>query len=451
MSKDDMTTENNMLTQINMDVNSLLLNKNNFNKGKEKEYENITMLNISDSYLVEDLDEYSRIQIKTKKFNTNLTEGKNTFSNNNNYSYTDFNNEKDASESRMHTAQNVRNVSINNITSKFDYGRNSNLVKFDGNVNNKLPSRTNTNSNNNILEKNKIGVIDVPRKIKKNRKNFNNNKNNFNYNSEYADDECFSGCLTDENQIQAKREDNTVVNLFKYLNFSDTEINCKNSNNLNFNFSGLESENAQQLQNSNYFNNNNNNFVLCEGKEFKDNSGCFQHSHNLNKISSKSFKGSLSGISKITTNNHRNKHFNFDANNASAAYNINSNDNKDCVSNLKVDSAFSNNNYYNKKKTNNNQEINYNKKTDAENKLSNISILSIKSDNSESGKCSEVKCNNNIMDDENEDDADEENNTVIINKKNFIGGKININKNTNSDVNMSYYASDVDEVFIFKY
>lgn len=430
MSKDEFTNENNLLTQINCNVNSLLFREkqvDNFivsnynNNNKEKEFENITMLNISDSYLVEDLDEYSRIQINRNNFycNENLTEHakftlKNNNNNNDNNSNTDIYNEKENSVSRIDTAQNVRNVSINNITSKFNYGRNSNIVKFDANGN-KLQSSTNifsvndnTNTKNNINNTNYINNIEgLPSKIKKNRKNYQSKNNLINKdNSPYADE--YISCLTDDNQFTGKREDNTVVNLFNYLNFSDKEINYKNSNNLNMNFSSLESENA--FLNSNNFNNNN--FLNCEINEF--NNACyFQNSGNLNKISSKSFKGSLSGISKITTSIHRNKFFFSEENN------LNNSNNKE---NLK----------------NNKKNINSSKNA-AENKLSNISILSIKSQNSESARCSVKKYN-----------TDEENNTIIIisknNEKNLNWNDLNVNKN-NSVIDMSYYASDVDEVF----
>lgn len=372
LSKEDSNI--NLLTQINLNINSLLTTTKD--EKKENEFDNITILNISDSYL-EDLDENSRIRIRKKNF---FTEEK--ISN-----FYDFNEESDYNRNATY---------FNNITSKFNYVKNSNYLNFNINADN-----INSNLKQNCL----------PAKIKKNMKNF-ENKNNSKKILTFENE--FISCLSDDYNTQAKREDNTVMNLFNYLNFSDSEINNKNSNNnLNFNFTSTESENV--LYNSNNFNNNiENQKEKCNIKDnnllkFTDNSNYFQQSRNFcNKISGiTTLKECLSGISKFST-----------------------------INNNKKEIIKENTEYLNSEKsiiTRKNSSIkNIIFKSSKENKLSNISILSIKSNNS----CSKKRSKSN---------SDKENETIVNNK---IKQTIAIDNNNNSDIDMSNYAFDVDEVFV---
>lgn len=423
-SKDDFT-DNNTLTEVNINVHSLLFKERQLENKKEKEFENITMLNISDSDMLDDIDEFSRIKINRKINDFNGV----------NYDTNYHNENKNSRESSMYKIdkpQNVQNISSNNITSKFFYAKNRNKnIQFNSNSNKDKSKSNNFDNNNN--NKNNTNEF-VSNKIKKNLKNLyskNNLNNCINYNS--IEEDVYISCFTDENQIQNKREDNTVVNLFNFLNFSDADINYRTSNNnINLNFSNLENENA--FLNSN---NINNDFLNCEINELHN--GCYQHSGNFNKISSKSFKGSLSGISKITTIKHRNKH-NIAENEED---NRNIVDKNKFIKNINFNSSGKLNTENSRKKFS----INNSKKlitNDENNKLSNISILSIKSDSSEMEKCSVLKYNKD----------EEKNNTVIYNDINDDNNQKDsrslkyFNQN-NSDIDMSYYASDVDEVFYY--
>jgi len=278
-------------------------------------------------------------------------------------------------------------TSINDITPKFNYYRNSNYLNF--NINRKNFEKSNTKL--------------FPRKIRKNKKNF-ERTNNKAYNR-IDDENNYKISLTEEYQSEIIREDNTVMNLFNYLNINEDEIN-KNYANINNNLSFIESENYL-INNNNLINLGSDKFENISDQEDFININYANHSAKWkddNEITRKIFATKSKGIIKKATTNFENK----------------------CFPNKKNIEFKYENTFYSKK-------IYCNKQFDKDNeekKLSNISVLSIKSENSSNEDSRFYRKFNSV-----------EENSLKINK-------INKSDLENSNLNLSNYASNIDEVIL---